>query len=173
MHRIFVYGTLRRGMPNHELIASSCFLGPAATTERFRMIAESFPVLLSCRDGLAVAGELYEVDTQTLGRLDILSASARAAAAVMSVVQRTCTIGTAKSLLQAWLSYTSAIPAAGKRLIGRNGVSPIVSDTSNGREQPREPHGARRVPEWRRAACLRSERIVSAETRGLGRLRCE
>jgi gamma-glutamylcyclotransferase (GGCT)/AIG2-like uncharacterized protein YtfP len=72
MHRIFVYGTLRRGMPNHELIASSCFLGPAATTERFRMIAESFPVLLSCRDGLAVAGELYEVDTQTLGRLDHL-----------------------------------------------------------------------------------------------------
>jgi gamma-glutamylcyclotransferase (GGCT)/AIG2-like uncharacterized protein YtfP len=72
MHRVFVYGTLKRGLLNHELIASSRFLGPAATTERFRMIADSFPVLLSYPDGLAVAGELYEVDTKTRERLDHL-----------------------------------------------------------------------------------------------------
>jgi gamma-glutamylcyclotransferase (GGCT)/AIG2-like uncharacterized protein YtfP len=47
VHRIFVYGTLKRGLLNHELIASSRFLGPAATTERFRMIADSFPVLFN------------------------------------------------------------------------------------------------------------------------------
>ena len=72
MHRIFVYGTLKRGLLNHALIASSRFLGPAATTERFRMIANGFPVLLSHSDGLAVAGELYEVDTATRERLDHL-----------------------------------------------------------------------------------------------------
>jgi gamma-glutamylcyclotransferase (GGCT)/AIG2-like uncharacterized protein YtfP len=58
-----VYGTLKRGLLNHQLIANSRFLGPAATTERFRMIADSFPVLLSYPDGLPVAGELYDVDT--------------------------------------------------------------------------------------------------------------
>ena len=72
MHRIFVYGTLKRGLLNHPLIASSRFLGPAATTERFRMIANGFPVLLSHPDGLAVVGELYEVDTETREQLDHL-----------------------------------------------------------------------------------------------------
>lgn len=72
MHRIFVYGTLKRGLSNHTLIAGSRFVGPAATTERFRMIADSFPVLLSFPEGLAVAGELYEVDTETRARLDHL-----------------------------------------------------------------------------------------------------
>ena len=72
MHRIFVYGTLKRGLLNHQLIANSRFLGPAATTERFRMIADSFPVLLSYPDGLPVAGELYDVDAETRERLDRL-----------------------------------------------------------------------------------------------------
>ena len=44
MHRVFVYGTLKRGLLNHQIIANSRFLGPAATTERFRMIADSFAV---------------------------------------------------------------------------------------------------------------------------------
>ncbi len=72
MHRIFVYGTLKRGLVNHALIAGTRFLGPAATTERFRMIADQFPVLFGNPDGLAVAGELYEVDAEILARLDHL-----------------------------------------------------------------------------------------------------
>lgn len=72
MHLVFVYGTLKRGMINHALIASSRFLGPAATIERFRIIADSFPVLLRCADGRPVAGELYEVTTETRQRLDHL-----------------------------------------------------------------------------------------------------
>jgi len=72
MHRIFVYGTLKRGLPNHALIQGSHFLGQAITTERYRMIADVFPVLLSDRSGLTVKGELYEVSTETRDRLDCL-----------------------------------------------------------------------------------------------------
>jgi gamma-glutamylcyclotransferase (GGCT)/AIG2-like uncharacterized protein YtfP len=139
MHRIFVYGTLKRGLLNHALIASSRFLGPAATTERFRMIANGFPVLLSHPDGLAVVGELYEVDTETREQLDHLE---RVREGGGGSYQRRATdvhyIGTVKGLLQAWLSYTSAILAAGTRRLGRNGTSPIASDNSNGRGQRHE-----------------------------------
>jgi len=72
MHRIFVYGTLKRGLPNHSLLQSSRYLGPAITTERYRMIASEFPVLLSQGSGQTVKGELYEVDTETRNRLDRL-----------------------------------------------------------------------------------------------------
>jgi gamma-glutamylcyclotransferase (GGCT)/AIG2-like uncharacterized protein YtfP len=72
MHRVFVYGTLKRGLPNHPLLQGSRFLGPAITTERYRMIASEFPVLLSYGSGLTVKGELYEVDTETRNRIDRL-----------------------------------------------------------------------------------------------------
>jgi gamma-glutamylcyclotransferase (GGCT)/AIG2-like uncharacterized protein YtfP len=72
MHRVFVYGTLKHGLPNHPLIQASRFLGPAITTERYRMIADVFPVLISDRSGLTVKGELYEVSTETRNRLDRL-----------------------------------------------------------------------------------------------------
>ena len=72
MHRVFVYGTLKRGQSNHPLLRDSHFLGPAITTKRYRMIANEFPVLLSFGNGLAVKGELYEVETETRNRLDRL-----------------------------------------------------------------------------------------------------
>jgi gamma-glutamylcyclotransferase (GGCT)/AIG2-like uncharacterized protein YtfP len=72
MHRIFVYGTLKRGQSNDPLLQGSRFLGPAITTTRYRMIASVFPVLLSHGSGLTVKGELYEVDMETRNRLDRL-----------------------------------------------------------------------------------------------------
>lgn len=141
MHRVFVYGTLKRGLINHQLIASSHFLGPAATTERFRMIATASrscsATLTDCR---SLASFTRSIQRPASGWI-ILSASARAAVAVMSDLPLMCTIWTAKGLLQAWLSFTSSIPAAGKRCTGRNGTSPTASDNSNGRGRRHEVSG--------------------------------
>src|SRR4051794_13150103 len=101
MHRVFVYGTLKRGLPNHPLLQGSRFLGPAITTERYRMIAGEFPVLLSYGSGLTVKGELYEVDKPAIAST-ALNASAMTAMAVMNAAQPMFIIGTAISCWPAW-----------------------------------------------------------------------
>ncbi|HTQ31898.1 MAG TPA: gamma-glutamylcyclotransferase family protein [Opitutaceae bacterium] len=62
---LFVYGTLRRGQPNHRqlLRLGARFLGPAVTLRPLRLgrAADGLPVLYAtARDGLR--GELYAVD---------------------------------------------------------------------------------------------------------------
>ena len=78
-HRVFVYGTLRRGQRNHGLLASSRFVGEAATLRPFWMITTGpFPVLLDQVPddfgvpALAVSGEVYHVDDAVLAELDRL-----------------------------------------------------------------------------------------------------
>jgi len=83
-HRVFVYGTLRRGRRNHFLLETSNFIGEAATLRPYWMITTGvFPVVL---DGvpadfgfppLAIAGEIYHVDDATLEQLDRLEAKGR------------------------------------------------------------------------------------------------
>jgi gamma-glutamylaminecyclotransferase len=78
-HRVFVYGTLRRGFSNHALLATSRFAGEAATLRTYWMITTGpFPVLLDDVPAdfgvvpLAVAGEIYHVDDATMAQLDRL-----------------------------------------------------------------------------------------------------
>ena len=78
-HRVFVYGTLRRGLSNHALLEASRFAGEAATLTPYWMITTGrFPVLLDQVPGdfgvpaLAVAGEIYHVDDACLAELDRL-----------------------------------------------------------------------------------------------------
>jgi gamma-glutamylaminecyclotransferase len=73
-HRVFVYGTLKRGLPNHHLLSTATeFLGDAATVNTYRMIdTGGFPVILDDPDGKPVNGEVYTVDDATLARLDRL-----------------------------------------------------------------------------------------------------
>jgi gamma-glutamylaminecyclotransferase len=75
MHKVFVFGTLKRGFPNHaEGMAGETYLGRCRT-------ARSYPLVIAGRwfspvmmpepgNGHQVIGELYEVDDRSLARLD-------------------------------------------------------------------------------------------------------
>lgn len=73
MHRVFVYGTLKRGFENHSLLEAATFVGKAHTLTAYRMIDGEFPVLRDeGSDRRLIAGELYDVDASTLKALDEL-----------------------------------------------------------------------------------------------------
>ncbi len=70
--RVFVYGTLLAGEPNHHLLARARLLCPTETQPGFELRhLGGFPGLV--RGGAqAVVGEVYEVDDATLAALDRL-----------------------------------------------------------------------------------------------------
>ena len=72
MHKIFAYGTLRRGFHNFRLLEDSKFLGNATTAPEFTMLhLGGFPGIV--RGGeTTIHGEVFEVDEPTLQRLDRL-----------------------------------------------------------------------------------------------------
>ncbi|XP_077284226.1 putative gamma-glutamylcyclotransferase CG2811 isoform X2 [Arctopsyche grandis] len=81
MHRVFVYGTLKTGEPNHHWLTSknngySKFLGNAHTIEKYPLIIATkynIPFLLySPGNGDIIKGEVYEVDEAMLANLDVL-----------------------------------------------------------------------------------------------------
>lgn len=74
-HKVFVYGTLKRGYHNHRLLEKALYLGKARTTAKWAMIGKSlpFPYLLERNDnGYYVEGEVYEVSDSELWALDRL-----------------------------------------------------------------------------------------------------
>jgi gamma-glutamylaminecyclotransferase len=77
-HRVFVYGTLKRGLHNHVLLerARASFVGPARTTRAsFAMLLADagYPyVVKTTTNARAIEGEVYVVDDDTLERLDAL-----------------------------------------------------------------------------------------------------
>jgi len=73
MTRIFVYGTLKRGGENHEWLAGQRFIAPARTRPRYRMFdLGGYPGMVRDDEGVAVEGEIWEVDAAGLTRLDVL-----------------------------------------------------------------------------------------------------
>lgn len=75
--RVFVYGSLLSGEPNHRLLAEARRIGPARTAPYFRLVdLGGFPAMV--HDGAGhVVGELYEVDRSTLAALDRLEGCPR------------------------------------------------------------------------------------------------
>jgi gamma-glutamylcyclotransferase (GGCT)/AIG2-like uncharacterized protein YtfP len=76
MTKVFVYGTLKKGYGNHYLLKNSKFVGEATSVSNWLMIGKdmAFPYLIK-RDhnnGKIIKGEVYEVDEDTLKKLDIL-----------------------------------------------------------------------------------------------------
>ncbi|XP_065168374.1 putative gamma-glutamylcyclotransferase CG2811 isoform X2 [Atheta coriaria] len=80
-HKVFVYGTLKRGEPNHHWFTKDeggafKFLSEASTIEKYPLIIGTkynIPFLLHKPGaGHNVRGELYEVDDKVFANLDIL-----------------------------------------------------------------------------------------------------
>jgi gamma-glutamylcyclotransferase (GGCT)/AIG2-like uncharacterized protein YtfP len=72
--RLFVYGTLKRGHPNHRHLAGQTFVGEATTAPLYRLVDLGFyPAMQRLGpDGLAVKGELWDVDDAALAAIDRL-----------------------------------------------------------------------------------------------------
>lgn len=70
--RVFVYGTLLAGEPNHRLLARARLVAEGRTPPEYELRdLGAFPGLVG--DGAhAVEGEVYEVDPETLAALDRL-----------------------------------------------------------------------------------------------------
>ena len=81
-HLVFVYGTLKRGEPNHSLIepgsasGQSLLIGTGITQNKFPLVVAgiyNIPYLLDAvGKGNLISGEIYSVDQQGLDSLDIL-----------------------------------------------------------------------------------------------------
>jgi gamma-glutamylaminecyclotransferase len=75
--RVFVYGSLLSGEPNHRVLARARRVGEARTAPRFALHdLGAYPAMIE-GGAHAVAGEVYEVDTKTLARLDVLEGHPR------------------------------------------------------------------------------------------------
>jgi len=73
MHRVFVYGTLKKGFCRHHALSRQNFLGVATTQAEYKLLdLGDYPGLVSSDDGESIAGELYEVDEACLQNLDVI-----------------------------------------------------------------------------------------------------
>lgn len=70
--RLFLYGTLKRGLSNHSLLRRQRFIAEAQTAPQFRLVdVGGFPALVKVDSNpLSVQGEVWEVDLDCLIRLD-------------------------------------------------------------------------------------------------------
>ena len=80
---VFVYGSLKQGYHNHDVIAFDFdnharnkgydYLGKTKTVDKFTMYdMGSFPAISFDENGKHVTGELYAVDDATLDLIDVL-----------------------------------------------------------------------------------------------------
>ncbi len=73
MTRVFVYGTLKRGRENHPWLEGQRFIAEARTQPLYRLYdMGGYPGMIRADNGVAVQGEIWEVDEAGLARLDVL-----------------------------------------------------------------------------------------------------
>ncbi len=72
MNKVFVYGTLLKGFSNHTLLKDARFIGTARLNGYgLYCVTPCYPGIVQ-KNGAAVNGEVYEVDSSILKRLDNL-----------------------------------------------------------------------------------------------------
>lgn len=72
---LFVYGTLKRGHENHSWIAAQQYVDVARTLPLYRIYdLGGYPGMVRAPEGqgIAIEGEVWEVDPAGLARLDVL-----------------------------------------------------------------------------------------------------
>jgi len=71
---LFLYGTLRTGQRNHRLMSNSRFICKVKTLPHYRLydLGDYPGMVRDEQNGLAVRGEMWEVDATTLMMLDAL-----------------------------------------------------------------------------------------------------
>ncbi len=74
MQKLFVYGTLKRGCSNHHFLLGQTYLGDALTKPCYRMVnLGGYPgLVLDEAAGIAIKGELWEIDADCLTMVDFL-----------------------------------------------------------------------------------------------------
>jgi gamma-glutamylcyclotransferase (GGCT)/AIG2-like uncharacterized protein YtfP len=70
MIKVFVYGTLKKGYRNHRLLEGSNYIGEGKISGYDLYDLGSFPGII--RGKGEVVGEIYEIDQETLKRVDML-----------------------------------------------------------------------------------------------------
>jgi gamma-glutamylaminecyclotransferase len=75
-HLVFVFGTLKRGFPNHHLIAQQPLLGDFETAHPYPLylVSERYSpwMMDQAGEGMKVRGQVFKVDEQCLAALDEL-----------------------------------------------------------------------------------------------------
>lgn len=73
-YKVFVYGTLKRGFPLSTHLQDQKFIGEYRTKPNYRLFMPTkgwFPMMVSVEEGgVAIEGELWELDDKTMLRLD-------------------------------------------------------------------------------------------------------
>jgi gamma-glutamylcyclotransferase (GGCT)/AIG2-like uncharacterized protein YtfP len=71
-HLVFVYGTLKKGFPNHFFLKRATFVGAARTVDSYALYLDEYPGVYPDDAVCPVSGEVYAVDEAMLERLDAL-----------------------------------------------------------------------------------------------------
>ena len=77
---VFVYGSLRRGFPNHFFLVKSIYMGEYHTVDKYHMVGQisrAYPYIVKPEhdlgsDPVHIIGELYDIDEDVLADLDNL-----------------------------------------------------------------------------------------------------
>jgi len=69
--RLFVYGTLKRGHRLNRHLDGQSYLGEGQTLPEFRLLnCGWYPALVESNEGRSIRGEVWQVNEETLQRLD-------------------------------------------------------------------------------------------------------
>lgn len=70
--KVFVYGTLKKGGWNHSSMDGSRCIGTGSLGKDYSLFVDSLPKVVRAPSECGVDGELYEVNYETLKKLDKL-----------------------------------------------------------------------------------------------------